>query len=1031
VAGAIELTGETPSGVDGIALAGSLQIIVTGLAPVTLISDRMNLTGDILVGSSTVTLHGKTSGRPINLGGDDTANQLGLSAGDLGGIAASFVRVGDGGSGDVTVSQPMSLVTDLFLKSGTTIDVNQDITLTLDPEKGPDQPGGNFTFDAPTINTADGVQLTTENRTVNFQVGTLNVGDSPGSLSAIGRLLLANSATHHAEIGGLTGGVEYDQIVARDGVTIDSATLDLDFSFTPAIGNEFLLIENISRSATNGTFADLPEGAFLSVDGMVFQITYTARVEGADANDVIITRVTPPPTTSLVVDNTGDDNDGNYGSGQHTLREAIHLANLQSDQSTISFDATVFTGTKTITLTEGELPELVQPVTITGPAANRLTIDAADLSRHLTVAAGKLVQLSGMTFSGGFTDDVPGGSINNHGQLIVNAMTFEQNVADGAPGGAIANDGSLIVNDSMFLDNTADNGGAIFNTSSLLVFNTTISGNSAIEAGGGVANFGGGPYGFVNSTIVANSAGLLGGAGVYSDVTITLENTIVAGNTLPGNVPSDLHGVAFGGNNLIGDAASASGFTDGGVNENIVGINGVGTRPLDTIVEVTPALNGGPTKTHKLAANSKAIDAGNNESAIDAGDGPLMFDQRGNPFVRIFDGDGAGGAKVDIGAFEQQESSPITRFILINADTDQPIQTIGAQINLASLPTRNLNIQAETNSSTVQSVRFGFDGNNNYRVENIVPYALFSDKGGNFHPGTLTLGNHTLSATPFSGDNATGSAGVPLAITFEVVDEIAVTGFMLINADTDQPIRMITGGEEINLTSLPTRNLNIEARTSSPAVQSVRFGFDGNNNYRVENIAPYALFSDRAGNFHPGTLAMGTHTLSATPFPADNAAGSPGMVRTITFQVVDEIAVTGFTLINADTDRPIGTIVNGGEIDLATLPTRNLNIRADTNSPAVQSVRFAFDGNNNYRVENIAPYALFSDRAGNYHPGTLALGGHSLSATPYTLDNAQGDAGTPSTISFTVVDGDQSAGSALSAIDAVFDELSASAAALL
>jgi hypothetical protein len=63
--------------------------------------------------------------------------------------------------------------------------------------------------------------------------------------------------------------------------------------------------------------------------------------------------------------------------------------------------------------------------------------------------------------------------------------------------------------------------------------------------------------------------------------------------------------------------------------------------------------------------------------------------------------------------------------------------------------------------------------------------------------------------------------------------------------------------------------------------------------------------------------------------------------------------------------------------------------------------------------------------------GALALGGHSLSATPYPLDNAQGDAGIPSTISFTVVDGDQSASSALSAVDAVFEEFSASAAALL
>jgi hypothetical protein len=259
----------------------------------------------------------------------------------------------------------------------------------------------------------------------------------------------------------------------------------------------------------------------------------------------------------------------------------------------------------------------------------------------------------------------------------------------------------------------------------------------------------------------------------------------------------------------------------------------------------------------------------------------------------------------------------------------------------------------------------------------------------------------------------------------------AITGFTLINADTDQAIRTIGDMETINLASLPTMNLNIRAETNGGPIESVRFGFDGNNNYRVENLVPYALFSDQGGNYHAGTLGLGNHTLSATPFEADNATGGEGTSLIINFFVINQVAVTGFTLINADTDQAIRTIGDMETIDLASLPTANLNIRADTDGGPIESVRFGFDGNNNYRVENIAPYALFSDRAGNYHPGTLAMGGHSLSATPYSLDNAQGDAGTPSTISFTVVDGDQSAGSALSAVDAVFDEFWASASALL
>jgi hypothetical protein len=135
------------------------------------------------------------------------------------------------------------------------------------------------------------------------------------------------------------------------------------------------------------------------------------------------------------------------------------------------------------------------------------------------------------------------------------------------------------------------------------------------------------------------------GGGIFSDQVIVLANTIVAGNTSGSGGSSDVIGTASGNNNLIGDAATAGGLTDG-VSDNIVGIIGVGVRPLDTIVEVTPAFNGGPTKTHKLVAGSEAIDAGNNDSAVNASDGPLLFDQRGTPFDRIVND------TVDIGAYE-------------------------------------------------------------------------------------------------------------------------------------------------------------------------------------------------------------------------------------------------------------------------------------------------------------------------------------------------------------------------------------------
>ncbi|UOG73407.1 PQQ-dependent sugar dehydrogenase [Hymenobacter tibetensis] len=133
---------------------------------------------------------------------------------------------------------------------------------------------------------------------------------------------------------------------------------------------------------------------------------------------------------------------------------------------------------------------------------------------------------------------------------------------------------------------------------------------------------------------------------------------------------------------------------------------------------------------------------------------------------------------------------------------------------------------------------------------------------------------------------------------------------------------------------------------------------------------------------------------------------------TATYRVVPASAqaVTSLTLINADTDQPIAgydPLPDGATLNLAILPTRNLNIRANTNPATVGSVRFAYDGNADYKVETLAPYAIAGDNGlvngnPNYNAWTPAVGNHTLTVTPYTQGGAGGNAGTPLTIAFTV-----------------------------
>ena len=127
----------------------------------------------------------------------------------------------------------------------------------------------------------------------------------------------------------------------------------------------------------------------------------------------------------------------------------------------------------------------------------------------------------------------------------------------------------------------------------------------------------------------------------------------------------------------------------------------------------------------------------------------------------------------------------------------------GDVIDLTSLSTSRLNIRANVSGSNIESVRFGFNGNPNIRTENAAPYAAFGDAGGNYFFYDFTPGLYTLTATPFSGNRATGDMGNPLTISFTVIESPdEVVSFTLIDADTDQDIVPLQDGDVIDLANL-------------------------------------------------------------------------------------------------------------------------------------------------------------------------------------------------------------------------------------
>jgi len=173
-----------------------------------------------------------------------------------------------------------------------------------------------------------------------------------------------------------------------------------------------------------------------------------------------------------------------------------------------------------------------------------ITIDAGGLSRVFSIAEGITVTLIGLTITGGYVDD-NGGGIFNQGTLTVIDCTITNNFAESGGGIYNHNTGYLIVSDgSTISKNTAKNwGGGVYNNfGTLTVIDSTISDNTSLgtsvfisgfEVGGGGGIFGQnnaqGSVTISNSTITGNKAINSGGGGIYNNggtLIVTNDSTI-------------------------------------------------------------------------------------------------------------------------------------------------------------------------------------------------------------------------------------------------------------------------------------------------------------------------------------------------------------------------------------------------------------------------------------------------------------------------------------------------------------------------
>ena len=279
------------------------------------------------------------------------------------------------------------------------------------------------------------------------------------------------------------------------------------------------------------------------------------------------------------------------------------------------------------------------------------------------------ITVTSSTLSGNTANDHGGGIYTYYGNITVSDSTISGNTANDYGGGIYAYDGDITVSDSTISGNTATtgHGGGIASptTGNVTIINSTLSGNRVLGTptyGGGAIYFDDGDLTVINSTITNNSANIGGGIGNYNDnagETLTIHNSIIAGNTAATNPDFTAPGFAAANlrvrNSLIGDS-SGTGLTpdpDAMTVNNPVQMNsfvgGAGVNLINAMLGAL-AFNGGPTQTHAPLAGSLALDSGDNVLAVDPtnGNAALTNDQRGPIFARIVN------TTVDMGAYESQ-----------------------------------------------------------------------------------------------------------------------------------------------------------------------------------------------------------------------------------------------------------------------------------------------------------------------------------------------------------------------------------------
>jgi predicted outer membrane repeat protein len=364
----------------------------------------------------------------------------------------------------------------------------------------------------------------------------------------------------------------------------------------------------------------------------------------------------------------------NAGAAIHLAGTALTLDHIHVSNSQATFGGAIWEQSGTLTVTASAF--ISNSATIAGVleqtggsavlASSSFTGNVASLGGAIRILGNTRLDVRDSLFDGNRSDTL-GGAIDVHSpstQVSVDRSTFTHNqtltTTALTGGGAIVNSGLLTLTRSTLADNLSLNMGAglFVLYGQATVRDSTFSGNQAQGSGGAISAYSDSAafpsqLSLNNVTLSDNTADLDqdsqgdgGGLAVSSFVTVTIANSILAGNfDTPNNlgggaIQPDCSGALAGLHfSLVGRGEGCTVVLgqDGGSHI------GNGANPLDALLGPL-ADNGGPTQTRALLAGSPALDAGSPAAPGSGGLACEAADQRG--VLRPL------GLVCDMGAFE-------------------------------------------------------------------------------------------------------------------------------------------------------------------------------------------------------------------------------------------------------------------------------------------------------------------------------------------------------------------------------------------